>query len=46
VNGRRLTLTDDGAYDLIVDVPADALDDVGALAARIRHGSAQRVRTR
>jgi death on curing protein len=35
VNGRRLTLSNDEAYDLIIDVATGALDDVASIAARI-----------
>ncbi|MPQ96467.1 type II toxin-antitoxin system death-on-curing family toxin [Modestobacter sp. I12A-02628] len=41
VNGRRLTLTNDEAYDLIIDIATGRLDDVGQIAARIREGSAE-----
>ena len=33
VNGRRLTLTNDEAYDLIIDVAAGKLDSVDGIAA-------------
>jgi death on curing protein len=33
LNGMRLTLTNDEAYDLIVDVASGGLDDVPAIAA-------------
>lgn len=36
VNGRRLTLTNDEAYDLIIDVAAGQLDSVDDIAARLR----------
>ena len=36
VNGRRLTLTNDEAYDLIVSVAAGELDSVGQIAGRLR----------
>lgn len=35
VNGRRLTLTNDGAYQLTRDVAAGDLDAVGDIAARL-----------
>jgi death-on-curing protein len=35
VNGRRLTLTNDAAYDLIMAVAAGALDDVEGIAAAL-----------
>ena len=39
VNGRRLTLTNDEAYWLIIDVATGDLDDVEAVAGRLRDGS-------
>lgn len=36
VNGRRLTLTNDEAYDLIIDVAAGHLDSVDGIATRLR----------
>jgi death-on-curing protein len=36
VNGRRLTLTNDGAYDLVIDVATGQLDLVDDIAARLR----------
>lgn len=39
VNGVRLTLTNDEAYELVVAVAEGSLDDVAELAARIRLGS-------
>ena len=36
VNGRRLTLTNDEAYDLIVSVAAGELDSVEQIAGRLR----------
>lgn len=36
VNGRRLTLTNDQAYELIIDVAAGHLDSVTAIATRLR----------
>ncbi len=35
INGRRLTLTNDQAYQLIMDVAAGRVDDIGAIAARL-----------
>jgi death-on-curing protein len=35
VNGRRLTLTNDEAYQLTLDVAAGDLDAVGDIAARL-----------
>ena len=42
VNGRRLTLTNDEAYTLIMDVASGQLDDVPGIAVRLRHGSEPR----
>lgn len=42
INGRRLTLTNDEAYDLIVLVAAGELDDVAAIADRLARGTAPR----
>jgi death-on-curing protein len=39
VNGRRLTLTNDQAYELVMDVAAGELDEVTGIASRIRDGS-------
>jgi death-on-curing protein len=36
VNGRRLTLTNDQAYDLVIDVAAGHLNSVDDIAARLR----------
>ena len=36
VNGRRLTLTNDQAYDLVIDVAAGHLTSVDDIAARLR----------
>lgn len=36
VNGRRLTLTNDRAYDLIIAISTGELNDVPAIAERIR----------
>jgi death on curing protein len=36
VNGRRLTLTNDEAYELIIDVAAGHLDSVEDITARLR----------
>lgn len=38
LNGRRLTLTNDQAYELIMDVAAGHLDDVTSIAERIEAG--------
>ena len=42
VNGVRLTLTNDEAYRLIIQVASGALDDVGSIAAALKAGSAPR----
>jgi death-on-curing protein len=42
VNGRRLTLTEDDAYDLVVNVASGALDTVGDIAAVLRTATAPR----
>ncbi len=42
VNGRRLTLTNDEAYKLIMDVASGQLGDVPDIAARLRQGSEPR----
>lgn len=39
VNGRRLTLSGDEAYEVTIAVAAGQVDDVGTLAARLRDGS-------
>ena len=39
VNGRRLTLTNDQAYELVMDVAAGELDEITTIASRIRDGS-------
>ncbi len=44
LNGRRLTLTNDQAYDLIVAVASGAVDDVATITGRIRAGSEPRGR--
>ena len=36
VNGRRLTLTNDQAYDLVIEVAAGHLDSADDIAARLR----------
>ncbi|HEY9377914.1 MAG TPA: type II toxin-antitoxin system death-on-curing family toxin [Jiangellaceae bacterium] len=35
MNGRRMTLTNDEAYDLVIDVAAGDLDDVEGITARL-----------
>jgi death-on-curing protein len=42
VNARRLTLTNDDAYDVIIAVSTGQLDDVPAIADRIRAATADR----
>ncbi len=42
VNGRRLTLTNDEAYDLTMAVATGELDEVGVIADRIRASSEPR----
>ena len=42
INGLRLTLSNDEAYQLVLDIAAGRLDDVAAIAAALRAGSAQR----
>ncbi|HIZ37891.1 MAG TPA: type II toxin-antitoxin system death-on-curing family toxin [Candidatus Ruania gallistercoris] len=39
VNGRRLVLTNDEAYELVIAVAAGELDDVPAIANRIERGT-------
>ena len=39
VNGRRLTLTNDEAYDLVIEVSTGELRDIAELALRLRRGS-------
>lgn len=39
VNGFRLTLTNDEAYDLVISVADGRLDDVYAIASRLRKGT-------
>jgi death-on-curing protein len=45
MNGYRLTLTEDEAYDLIVAIAEGELEDVPAIAARLRGGVTRRRRT-
>jgi death on curing protein len=42
VNGMRLTLTNDEAYDIVIDVARGRLDDVPAIASVLRRGSEAR----
>lgn len=39
VNGRRLTLTNDQAYELVIDVAAGELDEITTTARQIMAGS-------
>jgi death on curing protein len=42
VNGRRLTLTNDEAYDLVIDVAVGHLDSVEEIATRLRNATETR----
>jgi death on curing protein len=42
INGSRLTLSNDEAYDLVIAVAAGELDDVHGIATRIRHATEPR----
>lgn len=42
VNGRTLSLTNDEAYDLIVEIASGVLDEVSQIAERIMRGSISR----
>jgi death on curing protein len=42
LNGRRLTLTNDEAYDLVIGVAAGQLDDAGAIATILRNATQPR----
>ena len=42
VNGRRLTLSNDEAYDLVIAVAAGELDEIPPIAARIREATEAR----
>jgi death-on-curing protein len=42
LNGRRLTLTNDEAYDLVMSVAAGQLDEVDAIAAILRNATQPR----
>jgi death-on-curing protein len=44
LNGRRLTLSNNQAYELIIDVGSGELDEVATIADRIRGGSEARHR--
>lgn len=42
LNGRRLTLTNDEAYDLVIAVASGVLDDVEDIAERLAHATEPR----
>ena len=42
LNGRRLTLTNDEAYELVMSVAAGQLDDVDDIAAVVQHATQPR----
>ncbi len=42
INGRRLTLTNDEAYDLVMSIAAGELEDIAEIAERIKAGSRPR----
>lgn len=42
LNGRRLTLTNDEAYELVMEVAAGQLDSVSGIAARLGKGTGRR----
>jgi death-on-curing protein len=42
MNGTRLTLTNDEAYDLVIDVAGGRLDGVAAIASRLEAGTEPR----
>ena len=44
LNGYRLTLTNDEAYTLVIEVASGLLDDVADIADRIRRSSAPRAK--
>ena len=39
MNGLRLTLSNDAAYELVIDVARGELDDVASIAAALEHGT-------
>lgn len=39
VNGRRLTMTNNEAYDFVISVATGQLDDIAPIAARLKAGS-------
>lgn len=42
MNGLSLTLSNDGAYDLVIEVATGAIDDVAAIAAMLESGTKPR----
>ena len=42
VNGRRLTLSNDQAYELVIEVATGEMEEVASIADRIRRGSEAR----
>ena len=42
LNGRRLTLTNNEAYDLVIDVATGTLDEIADIAARLAAATAPR----
>ncbi|MCY7402017.1 MAG: type II toxin-antitoxin system death-on-curing family toxin [Nocardioides sp.] len=42
INGRRLTLTNDQAYELVIEVATGRLHEIAELAGKIREGSRSR----
>ena len=42
MNGRRLTMTSDEAYDLVMAVPTGNVEDVAQIARLLAAGSGQR----
>jgi death-on-curing protein len=42
VNGRSLTLSNDQAYEVIIEVATGELDEVAGISDRIRRGSEAR----
>jgi len=42
INGRRLTLTNDQAYELVIEVATGRLHEIAELAGKIRDGSRSR----
>ncbi len=41
INGWRLTMNEDEAYDLVIEVARGALRDVASIARRLEHGSSR-----